>query len=66
MKENKPEQNRTLLWEDLDLELISRIKKLKLNAIWNFAAQSMAANFLYSIRKVVEDGIKDKEKNGTF
>ena len=55
-----------VLWDDLDLEMMKRISELKLPAIWNFIVQSMANNFLYSIRKAVEDGIKDKEKFKTY
>ena len=49
------------LWDDLDLELISRIKKLELNAGWNLIVQSMTVNYLFSIRKAIEEGLKDKE-----
>ena len=50
-----------VLWDDLDLELITRVSKLELTPTWNLIVQSMVLNFLYSIRKAVEDGLKNNQ-----
>ena len=52
--------NDEIIWNDLDLELISRIKRLNLNAGWNLIVQSMTSNYLFSVRKAIEEGLKDK------
>lgn len=50
------------LWDELDYELFKRVAELNLSANWNLMAQHMVMNFLYSIRKLVEDALKDKQE----
>ncbi len=54
--------NDTVIWKDLDLELITRIRDLDINHYFKFMLQNMTANYLYSVRKVYEDALKDKQK----
>lgn len=55
MEDNK------LIWSGLDLELIKKIEELKLPARWEIVVQSMTINYLYSVRRTIEDAIKDME-----
>jgi len=44
-----------ILWSDLDLEFVKRILDLELSPAWSLIANSMATNFLYSIRSLIHD-----------
>lgn len=45
-------------WIDLEIEMILRIEKLDLKPHWRFFMNSMIANFMYAIRKAIEDSSK--------
>lgn len=44
-----------LLWEDLDKEFINRIANLEVDALTRFNLHLTCSNFLYFVRKFVEE-----------
>lgn len=49
-----------VMWDDLDLMFAQRIDSLNLNAQWKFLIRNISATFLYTIRKAIEDGMKEE------